>query len=124
MENPMQNVFIYCDDKSHARRVAVTNFRLTPMGWDEQVSSRAQLKPSAGYTLHGDTVDADGWALEEDLPAAPMRVNFDLVCRKCRRPWTLTQAKLYSALDVVNESGVSELSLVTLASIVRKQSER
>jgi hypothetical protein len=74
-----------------------------------------------GYTLHGDELDKPGWALGDTGGRA--RVDHDLVCRKCHKPWTIGEEKLAAALDAISAQGVSEVSVVALAGIVQKQAE-
>jgi hypothetical protein len=122
---PSGFIAIYCDGaKHHPRRVPVTNFRQMPGGgWHEEPASRAGVTAGTGYTLHGNSVDESGWALDPRMPSQH-RVDHDLPCRKCGKPWTLSEQKLFAALDAISGVGVSEVSLVALAGIVQKQAER
>ena len=117
-----EHIQIYCDSAAHhPRRVPVTNFRRIPGGWHEIPTSRASATAGTGYTLHGPEVDQPGWALED--VNGDVRVDHDLVCRKCKKPWTLTEAKLIAALEAIDSVGESEVSLVGLAGIVHMQAK-
>src|SRR5450759_2424550 len=80
-------VFIYCDDPSHPRRIAVTNFIALPDGgWHEEPSSRASKDGAVGTgrTIVDDALPAPGWANQPSEDHQEIRGRFELVCRKCR----------------------------------------
>lgn len=111
-------VHVYCDDASHPRRVAVTNFARTPTGWVEVPASRAgRTQVGTGRTLLDDEPAPAGWALGE--VTGTTRDRHELVCRRCkRRPVPVQAVKLHDALDQLAASGVSEVSLAGMAAIV------
>lgn len=114
-------VFIYCDDPSHPRRVAVTNFIALPDGgWHEEPASRVSTgHVGTGYHLLEDTPATTGWALDPEVSNAQVRANHDLPCRKCkgqgRGTLTVRSEKLYPVLDGWRASGVSEVPLTLVA---------
>lgn len=121
-------IFVFCDDESHPKRAAVTNFvRVTPGplspsgGWHERPSSRALAAPGAGRHLIGDAPAEAGWANDPDVSNADVRDRYELTCRRCRhpRPVVARRETLYTALDGWETLGVSEVSLSQLAASIR-----
>jgi hypothetical protein len=119
-------IFVYCDDASHPRRVAVTNFIFRDPGWGEEFTRK-------NGTDHGTTIgpdDAPFRLSDHDDPTAGLRSGsfyrsrYALTCRKCkRRPLVLREEKLFSLLDDVAGTGVSEVSLGALVAILTRQSQ-
>lgn len=120
-------VFIYCDDPSHPRRVAVTNFIALPDGgWHEEPSSRASRDGylGTGRTIVDDTLPSHGWANQPSEDRQEVRDRFELVCRKCRRrPVTARAEKLFSRLDGWRAAGVLEVPLAMVAASLQRKSE-
>lgn len=116
-EMPAGNIFIYCDDPRHAKRVAVTNFY--PIGdgqWAEVAASTASGRPAAPM-LFGDDVPKPGHSIGGvrlvDVRRSRKRYRFE--CRKCRRSAPATEKKLYAVLNAFAANGASDISLSVLA---------
>ena len=120
-------VFIYCDDPSHPRRVAVTNFIALPDGgWHEEPSSRASRDGyvGTGRTIVDDTLPAAGWANQPSEDHQEIRDRFEMSCRKCRRSVVVVRKEnLFPVLDGWRAAGVSELPLTVVAASLRRKSE-
>lgn len=115
------HVFIYCDDPSHAKRVAVTNFVRTRGGWHEVPATRANASgyTGTGRTIVGDELPPAGWVNEPLPDGAEIRGRHELVCRKCkRRPVPLRADRRDRVLDRLAGAGVSAVSLSGLAAIL------
>jgi len=122
------HIFIYCDNPSHPRRVAVTNFDRIDgglfAGWCERPASRAGDRIGTGVTMTGDIPAATGWALDAGTANATVRNKYELVCRKCRRrPQPVRAEKLHPVLDDLIEAGVSEASLALVAAMLQRRSK-
>jgi len=119
-------IFIYCDDPSHpGRRVAVTNYVLTPGGtWTEEPASRASTgHVGAGHHLIGDTPAPTGWALDPDVSNAEVRDHHELICRKCKhRPVRLRPETLDVVLNGWHAAGVSQVALSMFAASMGRES--
>lgn len=116
-EMPAGNIFIYCDDASHPKRVPVRNFYPAGDVWAELPATRHK-SPSA-TTLVGDTVPDPrglvGGVRSDD--ARRTRVRYELECRKCRERGAVParEKKLFAVLNLLAAHGVSEISLSNLA---------
>lgn len=117
-------MFIYCDDPSHPRRVAVTNFDRINGQWHERPASRAGRTAGTGVTLVRDAVPEPGWALDSGISNSEIRPKHDLRCRKCRRrPVPVRPENLYPVLAGLLDAGESEVSLRRLAASLQRRSE-
>ena len=127
-------IYIYCDDRSHTRPVAVTNFvEVNPGplaengGWHERPASRASQKRriGTGMTMIGDAVPEAGWALDPDARNADVRERFELECRKCNSQGSLDvrAEKLFPVLDGWRDAGVSRVPLAVLAASLQRKSQ-
>ena len=116
-------VFIYCDDPSHPKRVAVTNFIALPDGgWHEEPSSRAATgKIGSGMHLIGDTPGGTGWANDPDVNNADVRSRFEFSCRRCHNPVPVSARaeNLFPVLDGLQTNGVSEVPLTLIAASLK-----
>ena len=120
------SVFIYCDDASHPRRVAVTNFvQIDPLDsthstagrWNERYTSTAAQGSRESGTSLG--VDDRPIALGSWTPGDVVRSNYTLVCRKCRqRPVEFKEERLFAALNRLCGVGVSEISIRVLGAML------
>lgn len=111
-------IFVYCDDESHPKRVAVTNFIATPDGgWHERLATRARVRGhiGTGRQMLNDAPAHDGWALEARPDDEVTRARFELECRKCHRSAPARQENLFPVLDGWKSSAVSEVSLTLIA---------
>lgn len=120
-------MFIYCDDPSHPRRIAVTNFIALPDGgWHEEPSSRASKDGAVGTgrTIVDDTLPGAGWANQPSENHQEIRDRFELVCRKCRRrPVLARKENLFPVLDGWRAAGVSEVALAVIGASLQRKSE-
>lgn len=118
-QRPEGNVFIYCDDPSHPKRVAVTNFHPVagePGRWEE-------FGRDSGETMVDDRPFDDQWRHDANLSNYRERENrarYRLACRKCgdRGALQAREENLFGALEAVAGHGVSEISLLLLAATV------
>jgi|ERR1035437_3519197 hypothetical protein len=147
MEAVMSEVFIYCDDASHARKCAVGTFRQGSGGLDGrwlQVLKRrgkaGQGRESRGVTLRPDNTLAlpadspEEAVLARQITIGPdltgsdptrSRFQFRLVCRKCKdRPLEVRSEKLSPLLDALVLQGVSEVPLTLIAAMLTVQSRQ
>jgi len=126
------SIFIYCDDPSHSRRQAVTNFKAEPDGrWNEHYASTA----AQGRRESGQTIGANDSPLEarelsrrglrEVIEAeGPFRSRYRLECRRCkRRPVIAREEPLFAVLTRLTDTGLFEVSLILLAATLQRQSE-
>lgn len=129
-----RKVFLYCDDPSHSKVVAVTNFQAVRNGnegwtgrWNEiYTSTAAQGRRESGVTLEitpdGDRVPTPGSIGGSDISDRQFRSAYRLVCRKCpRRPVVAREPKLFKALDRLADVGASKVSLSVLAAMLGEQ---
>lgn len=129
-------VFVYCDDPSHApRRVAVTNFILCSgvLGtrWAERAASRAPVggdgrEVGSGRSIVRDAPAVPGWANDPEVGNREHRNRYELTCRKCsrgeaRRTVAAREETLFAALDGWRALGVSEVSLTALAASLQRK---
>jgi len=124
MDLPRGNIFIYCDDPSHSKRIAVTNFHPAGDGdegrWNEWYTSRAaQGARESGTTLVDDVPPEVGTWLEDptSYQGRDVRSRYRLECRKCRHRTAVParEDKFFAVLNLLAEHGVSEISLNGLA---------
>ena len=131
IDTPRPRIFIFCDDSSHPKPVAVTNFvQIEPEGsgfpeagrWDERyTSSAAQGLRTSGTTLIGDRLPEPG----EILPGRHLegvRSHYEIRCRRCapRGNVRTGEPRLFAALNMFAAAGVSSVSLVVLAASLRR----
>lgn len=120
------SVFIYCNDPSHDRSRAVTDFyQIKPVGiddpeagrWNERyTSTAAQGRRESGTTLIGDRLPQRGEiqnvVLGGGTAEAEIRSRYRLECRKCRRrPVVATEEKLFAVLNKLAAEGITRISL-------------
>jgi hypothetical protein len=126
-------VFIYCDDPSHApRREPVDVFVALPGGgWDERPPKKRQGRAGhvgAGMHMINDAPAATGWALDPEASNADVRTRFVLSCERTpacrRRPVPARQEHLFPVLDHWRTMGVSEVALAVIAANLQEQTER
>lgn len=125
-------IFIYCDDSSHARKVAVTNFIATPSwgiatpsgGWAEQPASRASMQGpvGAGRTILDDELAQPGWANAPSEHDQDIRERFEPECRKCHRRVVARKDNLFRVLGAFQLAGVSRVALSVLGASLSRQS--
>ena len=118
MDMPEGNIFIYCDDAAHVRRIAVTNFHPTYLDdgrWNEwYTSTAAQGTRESGITLVDNEPPQPGaWSDPTVNRGREVRSRYRLECRKCRDRTAVPvrEEKLFAILNVLAEHGVSEISL-------------
>jgi hypothetical protein len=126
-------VFIYCDDPSHApKRVAVDVFVALPGGgWHERPPKKRVGRAGhvgSGMHLIGDRPAESGWALDPGVDNEQVRTKFELVCEQtptCRRRSSPPrQETLFALLDEWRAARVSELPLAVLAASLTEQARR
>jgi hypothetical protein len=112
-------IFIYCDEQSHPKREAVTNFKpysgLLGSGWHELPASRGH---GAGRSIVNNAPATAGWANDPGIANSDHRNRYEFSCRKCRKPVVAREEKLFSALDKFAADGESEIPLSKLAARV------
>jgi hypothetical protein len=136
----MSEMFIYCDDASHARRTAVVTFVRGPEGRWMQVPKRWG-KAARGHQSRGLMLEAPDSSLRfpanspeaailarvmtfgpNDNPRA--RFVFPLFCRKCKaRRVEVRSENLFPVLDALAAHGVSEVPLRVVAASLAKRSQ-
>jgi hypothetical protein len=116
---PDGNIFIYCDDPAHARRIAVRNFYPVARGWNEWFASPAQRARQSGRTLVDDEPPPPG---VDDYEGREVRSRYRLECRKCRDRGVVEvrQNKLFAVLNILADRGESSVSLPGVAAMLAR----
>lgn len=121
------SIFIYCDDPSHPRRVAVTRFDRINGRWHERSTSHPShpnRTAGIGVPLVRDVVAEPGWANDDGIGSGEYREKLDLRCRRCRRRTVAARPEnLYPVFDGLLDAGVSSVSLRLLAASLQRRSE-
>lgn len=119
---PNGNIFIYCDDASHPKRIAVTNFApiggLLASGWTEVTTGSGTDR--TGRSIVKNAPAETGWANNPEISNAEHRNRYKLACRKCgdRNPVVAREETLFAVLSAIARAGESECSLSAFDAIV------
>jgi len=119
-DRPEGNIFIYCDDPSHAKHVAVTNFypvHGSPGHWNERYASRAARgDKQSGQTIVDDAPLREGSRARQQK-GRDVRSRYLLTCRKCGggRAVPAREENLFAVLDALASKGQSKVALAQVA---------
>jgi hypothetical protein len=126
VEAAVSEVFIYCDDASHPRRTAVETFQGSGGGWvhiSKPFGQKRRGRQSGSVTLDKDDNLKGSPDYRVYTNARMGRDRWRLSCRKCEdRPLEVRHEKLVPVLDKLAAQGVSEVSLTSIAAMLRVQS--
>jgi hypothetical protein len=131
-------IFVLCDDPSHAKAQAVTNFvrisveseavRLPGHHWDELYPGRRKSGTDSAVTLVDNRRPTPEATMSRDRDYwSRSRAVYELECRKCRKPREFQLEKLFAVFDQIyadwraayGDTGVRPVSLRDLDAAFR-----